>query len=77
MEQRDIELIKKHAVENEALKHLYEEHLDFERKLEKYNNKAALTPAEEMERKRLQKMKLLGRDKMEMILGAYRREGSA
>lgn len=77
MEQRDIELIEKHVVDNETLKHLYEEHLDFERKLEKYNNKPALTPAEEMERKKLQKMKLLGRDKMEMILETYRKEGGA
>jgi len=60
--------------DNESLKHLYEEHLDFERQLEKYNNKPALTPAEEMERKNLQKLKLLGRDKMEMILAAYRKE---
>ncbi len=74
MEQRDLELIQQHMGDNDALKHLYEEHLDFERKLERYNNKPALTPAEEIERKNIQKMKLLGRDKIEMILNAYRRK---
>lgn len=74
MEERDIELIQAHAIENEALKFLYEEHLDFERQLEKYNNKPALTPAEEVERKNIQKKKLLGRDKIELILENYRRK---
>ena len=74
MEQRDLEMIERHMTDNESLKHLYEEHLDFERQLEKYNDKPALTPAEEMERKNLQKLKLMGRDKMEMILAAYRKE---
>jgi hypothetical protein len=77
MEQRDLEMIERHMTDNESLKHLYEEHLDFERQLEKYNDKPALTPAEEMERKNLQKLKLLGRDKMEMILAAYRKQERA
>lgn len=74
MEQRDIELIEQHMTDNEALRSLYEEHLDLERQLEKFNNKPALTPQEEMERKTIQKQKLLGRDKMEMILDSYRRK---
>lgn len=73
MEQRDIELIQEHMVDNDSLKHLYEEHIDLERKLEKYNNKPALTPSEEMDRKNIQKLKLRGRDRIEMILEAYRR----
>lgn len=75
MEQRDLDLIQQHMRDNESLKHLYEEHLDFERQLERFNNKPALTPADEMERKNIQKLKLLGRDRMEMILEAYRRGG--
>ncbi|MFH1830968.1 MAG: DUF465 domain-containing protein [Pseudomonadota bacterium] len=74
MEQRDLELIEEHMSENEALKVLYDEHIDFERKLEKYNNKPALTPTEEIEKKNIQKLKLKGRDKIEIILQAYRRK---
>jgi len=73
MEQRDIELIQEHMTDNDSLKNLYEEHVDLERKLEKYNNKPALTPSEEMDRKNIQKLKLRGRDRIEVILEAYRR----
>ncbi len=74
MEQRDLKLIEEHMTDNEALRALYQEHVDLEKQLEKFNNKPALTPQEEMERKTIQKQKLLGRDKMEMILEAYRRK---
>lgn len=77
MEQRDLELINKHMDEDRALKMLYEEHLDFERQLEKYNNKPFLTPSETVERKNLQKRKLRGRDMIESILRKYRSRDSA
>jgi len=73
MEQYDLELISKHMVNDEALGMLYREHVDFERRLEKYNNKPFLTPSDEIERKNLQKKKLLGRDMIEEILRRYRK----
>ncbi len=73
MEQRDIELINNHMESDNALKMLYDEHIDFERQLEKYNNKPYLTPMEEVERKRIQKKKLRGRDMIEDILRNYRK----
>ena len=76
MEKRDLELIEKHKAENSLLATLYDEHLDFERRLEKFNNKPFLTPKEELERKNLQKKKLAGRDMIERILNRYRREDS-
>ncbi len=72
MEARDLELIKRHISSDNALKSLYDEHVDFERQLEKFNNKPFLTPQEEMERKLLQKKKLHGRDMIEEILKEYR-----
>ncbi len=72
MEKRDIELIETLSNENAELKALYEEHLEFERLLEKINDKSYLTPSEDMDRRQLQKKKLLGRDKIEMILREYR-----
>ena len=74
MEQHDLELIKRHTANDKVLEALYREHLDFERKIEKYNNKPFLTPAEELERKHLQKLKLAGRDRIEGILREYRKQ---
>lgn len=76
MEQRDIELIKRYSIGNKVLESLYHEHQEFERQLEKYNNKPYLTPGEELERKTLQKKKLKGRDLIEGILREYRKEDS-
>ena len=74
MEDRDIELIKKYSSNDKVLGSLYSEHLDFEKKLEKFNHKPFLTPAEELERKTLQKQKLMGRDRIEQILKEYRKK---
>lgn len=76
MEKRDLEIIERHMGDDKVLAGLYDEHLEFERRLEKYNQKPYLTPSEEMDRKKLQKMKLLGRDRIESILQKYRRRGN-
>lgn len=72
MEAKDIDLIEKHIANNKALAALYKEHIDFEKKLAKLDNKLFLTPEEEVLRKALQKKKLLGKDKIEAILQEYR-----
>lgn len=76
MEQRDLELIEKHMVNDQVLAGLFKEHQDFERRLEKFNSKPFLTPTEEVERKNLQKLKLIGRDRIEGILQRYRKTGT-
>lgn len=73
MESTDLEMIKRHIKEDKTLETLYNEHLDYEKRLEKYNSKAYLTPSEELERKNIQKLKLMGRDKIEAILRKYRK----
>lgn len=72
MEKRDIELIERYVASDKLLSMLYTEHVQLERKLEKFNSKPYLTPSEELERKEIQKVKLIGRDKMEDILRRYR-----
>lgn len=72
MEKRDLDLIKKYSSSDEKLRRLYEEHMDLERKLEDLGGRPYLTPQEELERARLKKVKLKGRDKMESILNRYR-----
>lgn len=74
MEKKDLELIERLLPENEELRRLMEEHVQFERKLEELAAKRYLTPSEELEKKRIQKLKLAGRDRIEAILSRYRRE---
>ena len=72
MEARDLELIERLVNENEELRLLMEEHQELERRLEAFQEKRFLSPDEDMEKKRLQKLKLAGRDRIEGILSRYR-----
>jgi len=74
MEERDLMLIEKWKARDPELKKLWEEHLEFEEQLERFNRRVYLSAAEEVERKTLQKKKLQGRDRMEQILTRIRRE---
>ena len=72
MDDKDRALIERLLDKDEALRQHWTEHLEFERRLEELNRRVYLSPAEEMERKRLQKLKLAGRDEIERILARYR-----
>lgn len=74
MEERDLKLIKELLPQNEELRRLMEEHESFERQLSKFQQKKYLTPEEEIEKKRIQKLKLAGKDRIEAILSTYRKE---
>lgn len=50
---------------------LFKEHQTLEAQLEELGRRRYLTPDEEMERKRIQKVKLQGKDRMEEILRHY------
>ena len=77
MERQDLEIIAQWREQDPELKRYLEEHAEFERKLEEFNRRPYLTSEESMERKRLQKLKLAGRDKIEQILAKYRHKESA
>ena len=70
METADRELILKVMHSNAKLKRLYEEHLHFEMKLDELGRKKFLTTEEEIEEKKLKKLKLLGVDKMMILVNA-------
>jgi uncharacterized protein YdcH (DUF465 family) len=74
MEKHDQELINQLVDRDPELKKHVEEHREFERVLEEFNRRPYLTTAETMERKRLQKLKLAGRDRIEQILAQYRQK---
>lgn len=77
MERHDLEIIDQWKERDPELKRFVDEHLEFERRLDEFNRRPYLTAAESMERKRLQKLKLAGRDRIEQILAKYRQKESA
>ena len=72
MEAKDKLLIEKHIDNDEELKSYVEEHILFEEQLDELNKKPYLTQEEEVRKKKIKKLKLSGRDKIEMILKKYR-----
>jgi uncharacterized protein len=77
MEKTDLELIEQLADSDPELKKFWDEHREFERALDEFNRRPYLTAAETVERKRLQKLKLAGRDQIEQILAKYRAKETA
>jgi len=67
-------LIERLLPEHEELRRLWEEHLEFENRLAEFNKRLYLTDEEALEKKRIQKLKLAGRDRMERILDEYRQK---
>ncbi len=53
---------------NPRFRMLYEEHNLFEKQLSEYDKKGYLSPQEELEKNKVKKMKLVGKDEMEKIL---------
>ena len=76
MEVREEEYIASLLDKDPELKKYYEEHQELERKLAEFQHKHHLSPDEEVEKKRLQKLKLLGKDKIMEILGRHRQAGA-
>jgi uncharacterized protein YdcH (DUF465 family) len=74
MEQQDLKLIEQLMDRDPELKKHVEEHREYEKRLEEFNRRPYLTSMETMERKRLQKLKLAGRDRIEQILAHYRQQ---
>lgn len=75
MERREEEFIISLLDKDADLRKFYAEHQELEKKLLGYQHKSHLTPPEEVEKKRLQKLKLIGKDKIMQILGKYRQTG--
>ena len=74
MEQYELKLIAKYGDLDDDLNQLWKEHLDYEKKLDAFEHKRYLTSEEETEMKRLKKMKLAGKTKIQTILEKYRRQ---
>ena len=67
MQQYDESLVKQLFEENPRFRRLYEEHQILERDLERLAAKDYLSTEDALEKKRVQKLKLAGKDEMEHI----------
>ena len=76
MESREEQVIVSLLDKDPELKKYYEEHQELERKLSEFHHKHRLSPEEEIEMKRIQKLKLVGKDKIMEILGRHRQGGT-
>lgn len=65
------ELVEQVKKTNKEFRILLEEHQDLERQLEEFNRRRYLTPNQEVERKVIQKKKLMKKDRMQAILRDY------
>jgi len=72
LEKHDEELISTLLDREPELRRYYEEHTELERELGSLQSKMYLTPEQEVEKKRLQKLKLQGKDKIMEILARHR-----
>lgn len=73
MEKRDQDLIDLLIKENEVLEKYVQAHQQYEKQLQEYDKHPYLSTEEGLERKRIQKLKLAARDKIEQILAEHRR----
>ena len=72
MEKTDIELLEKHAKDNNELDRLHKEHLRLETEIEKLLSIKIMSPTETQRLKKLKRQKLEGRDRMEQIFKTLR-----
>jgi uncharacterized protein len=72
MEMDDNALIEHLKQTDPEFSRLMEEHLRYEQQLEAFNNLRYLTSEQEVEKKRVQKIKLRGKDRMAEILKEHK-----
>lgn len=72
MEMDENALIEYLRQTNPEFRHLLEEHARYEQQLDEFNKLRYLTSDQEIEKKRVQKIKLLGKDRMAEILKEHK-----
>ena len=72
MEAHEVELLEKYAQNDPELKALWDDHLLYEKQIEKLESKPYRTPAETQTLKHLKKQKLDGKTRFMDILDKYR-----
>ncbi|MBF0480832.1 MAG: DUF465 domain-containing protein [Desulfovibrionaceae bacterium] len=73
MEQRELDLIERHLAGDAELKTLWEDHIRYEKLLERLETKPFRTPSEDLEVKDIKKKKLAGKTKLDALIQKYRK----
>ena len=76
MEPHEIELLEKYAENDPELKALWDDHLLYEKQIEKLESKPYRTPTEAQSLKQLKKQKLDGKTRFMDILDKYRAQAA-
>ena len=71
MDKHELQQLEKLASAHPDLQALWDEHVLFEKQLEKLESKAYRTPQEEQQRRELKKQKLDGKTKMVALVDQY------
>ncbi len=71
MEEHDLKRLEKYSSQDPELKTLWDEHVLFEKQVEKLESKPFRTPSEENELKALKKQKLDNKTRMHILLDQY------
>lgn len=74
MDQHELDLLEKYAPQDPELKSLWDDHLLYEKQVEKLESKHFLTPTEQQTLKQLKKQKLEGKTKMMHILDTLKNQ---
>jgi len=72
VEANDLALIEKFRGQDTELRDLYDQHVEYEKMLEKLEGKPYLSPTQHQEIKQLKKKKLAGKTKLQYLLDKYR-----
>ena len=75
MDQHELELLEKYAARDSELKSLWNDHVLYEKQVEKLEGKGFLTPAEQQTLKQLKKQKLENKTQLMDRLDQLRKEG--
>lgn len=76
MEEADLDLIRKHAHDNNELDRLYKEHIRLDKEIEELQALKIRSPEESKKLKELKRVKLAGRDRMEEIFRTLRQQSA-
>lgn len=75
MDQQEKDLLEKYAATDSELKSLWDDHLLYEKQIEKLEGKNFLTPTEQQTLRQLKKQKLDGKTRMTDILDKLKKQG--
>lgn len=75
MDQQELELLETYSATDPELKSLWEDHVLYEKQVEKLESKAFRSPTEEQTLKQLKKQKLEGKTQLMAVLDRLKKQG--